>query len=92
MRNANPRRFFGGWSSVVSLLLFALCLSVTGWCQDQATIVGVVSDSTSAVIAGVKVKVTNSQKGITRETTSNSFGEYTVAKVPIGAYEVTAED
>ena len=78
-------------NSVLSLLLFASCLSVTAWCQDQATIVGVVSDSTSAVVTGAKVTVTNSQRGVKRETTSNSFGEYTVAKVPIGAYEITAE-
>src|SRR2546428_1107807 len=99
MRNAHvsslksrPQQWFCVCSnSVLSLLLFAFCLSVTAWCQDQATIVGVVSDSTSAVVTGAKVTVTNSQRGVKRETTSNSFGEYTVAKVPIGAYEITAE-
>src|SRR5437879_1099355 len=98
MRNADLsslksrlQRFFVGSNSVLSLLRFALCLSLTAWCQDQATIVGVVSDSTSAVVTGAKVTVTNSQRGVKRETTSNSFGEYTVAKVPIGAYEITAE-
>ena len=35
--------------------------------------------------------VANPQRGVTRETTSNSAGEYTVAKVPIGNYEITAE-
>src|SRR5207247_8722514 len=86
-----PRGLVDCWKSVLSLPLFVSCLSITAWCQDQATIVGVVSDSTSAVVTGAKVTVTNSQRGVKRETTSNSFGEYTVAKVPIGAYAITAE-
>ena len=60
------------------------------WCQE-ATIVGIVSDSSGSVVAGANVKVANTQRGFVREITSNSDGEYTVAKVPIGSYEITAE-
>src|SRR6266487_3655381 len=76
--------FFRGMS-VLSLLAFVSCLTVTGWCQDQATILGLVTDSSGAVVSGVKVTVANSERGVTRETTSNSNGEYDVPKVPIGS-------
>jgi hypothetical protein len=72
----------------LALLFF---LAVNAWCQDQATILGIVTDSSGAVVADAKVTVANSQRGFTRQTRSNSDGEYTVAKVPIGSYEITAE-
>jgi hypothetical protein len=92
MRNANlstlePKRQQRFLLRTLALILF---LSVASWCQDQATVVGVVTDSSNALVAGAKVTVVNAQRGITRETTSNSSGEYAVAKVPIGDYEITA--
>jgi hypothetical protein len=53
--------------------------------------VGVVTDPSDAVIAGAKVRVENAERGITKETTSNSEGEYRVSKVPIGNYQITVE-
>src|SRR5437867_11661155 len=81
MRNANavslnPRRHW-----VCSLLALMLFHSVVVWCQDQANIVGIVTDSSGAVIAGAKVTVANSQRGFIRETSSNTEGEFTVSKV-----------
>src|SRR6266481_5225352 len=82
--------FFQG-KSVLSLLALAFCLAITAWCQDQGTILGIVTDASGALVSGAKVTVVNSQRGVTRTTTSNSDGEYTAAKVPIGSYEITAE-
>jgi hypothetical protein len=73
------------------LLTALLIVCLRGLAQDQATIVGTATDSSGAVIPGVKVTVANAQRGFTRETAANSAGEYTVAKVPIGDYIVTAE-
>jgi hypothetical protein len=70
---------------------FVLCLAIPGWAQDEATIVGTVTDTSGAVVPGAKVTVANPDKGFTRETTSNTAGDYTVAKIPIGDYQVTAE-
>src|SRR5262245_42701422 len=75
----------------VSFALLVSLFCVTAWGQDQAAIMGIVTDSSGAVVAGAKVTVANSQRGFTRQTTSNSDGEYTVPKVPIGNYEITAE-
>src|ERR1700720_4600531 len=93
MRNANlhlkpsHRKPFGSHY----VLGFFLLLSANGWSQDLGTISGVVTDAADAVVAGAKVTVANPQMGVTRATTANSSGEYTVAKVPIGNYEITAE-
>jgi hypothetical protein len=71
-----------------SLLFF---VSAFSWAQDTATIVGTVTDPSGAVIPGVKVTVSNPEKGFTRELESNAAGEYMAAKVPIGDYFMTAE-
>jgi hypothetical protein len=88
---AGSHRLVENWKLVLTLLTFVLGLSVSGWAQDQATIVGTVADSTGAVVPNAKITVSNAEKGITRETVSNSAGDYTVAKVPIGDYNVSAE-
>src|SRR5215831_9811777 len=78
------------WTSIPAIPAFFFFLSIHGLCQDQATIVGIVTDSSGSVIPGTKVTVANTERGFTRDTTANSDGEYTVAKAPIGAYEITA--
>jgi hypothetical protein len=40
---------------------------------------------------GVKVTVSNLERGFVREVASSSAGEYTAARIPIGNYVVTAE-
>ena len=59
--------------------------------QDLATIVGTVTDSTSAVIPGVNVTVSNPDRGFVRKVVTDSAGEYTAARVPIGSYSITVE-
>lgn len=80
-----------GLKIVLTPLSMALCLSAAGLAQDQATLTGTVTDSTGAIVPGVKITVANPNIGITRDTVSNSAGEYTVAKVPLGTYSITAE-
>src|ERR1039457_1923321 len=79
------------WALIAIMATFAVCFSSTGWAQDQASITGTVSDTTGAVVPGAKVVVANQDKGFTRETKSNSAGDYTVTPVPIGDYTVSAE-
>ena len=43
-----------------------LIVSLGGWTQDTATIVGTVTDVSGAVIPGAKVTVANQDKGFTR--------------------------
>ena len=68
---------------------FLFCLST--WAQDTATIVGTVTDSSGGVIPSAKVTASNPAKGFSRELTTNTAGDYTAAKVPIGDYVVSVE-
>jgi carboxypeptidase family protein len=73
---------------VLATILF---VSFVACAQDTATIVGSVTDSTGGVIPSAKVTVSNPLKGYTRDLVTNSAGEYTAAKIPIGDYVVTGE-
>ena len=68
--------------------------------KDQAAVVGFaepgilrgsIRDSSGAVIAGARVSIRNFGTGLSRSTTSNSIGEFQVAGLPNGTYEVRAE-
>ena len=54
-------------------------------------ITGAVKDTSGALMARVKIVVTNQQTGLTRETTTNENGDYVVPLLPVGTYVVTAE-
>ena len=77
------RRFF-------FLCVLVLSFSFELHAQDTATIVGTVTDSSGAVIPGTTVKVSNPEKGFTRELQSNAAGEYLAAQIPLGNYLVEA--
>jgi len=59
--------------------------------QDTATIVGTVRDSSGAMVPGAQVTVSNPERGFTRDVASDSAGEYTAARIPIGNYVVSTE-
>ena len=74
----------------VLLVVSVFIGTLTGWPQDTASIVGTVTDSSGAVVPGARVSVSNPEKGFVRDVASNSAGEYTAAKIPIGNYVITA--
>ena len=80
-----------GWKPFILLVAIIVCFSVPGLAQDMSTIIGLVTDSSGAVVPNVKVTVANPEKAINRVQTTNSAGEYLAAKIPLGTYEVTAE-
>jgi hypothetical protein len=57
--------------------------------QDTATLTGTIRDNTGAVIPSASVTLKNSATGIVRELKTNSAGEYVVAAVPPGQYNLT---
>jgi hypothetical protein len=57
--------------------------------QVSGSITGTVRDNTLAVVPGAKVTITNSDKGIKRSATTNSDGDYLVAGLAAGTYNVT---
>src|SRR5215470_4608446 len=57
--------------------------------QDSASVTGTVRDSSGASVANAQVTVSATDRGITRETSTNSDGEYSVPALPPGAYNVS---
>ena len=57
----------------------------------RGTILGTISDPNGAVVAGAKITVVNISTGLERTTTTDSEGNYTVAELPVGPYEVRVE-
>ncbi|HLV86346.1 MAG TPA: carboxypeptidase-like regulatory domain-containing protein [Candidatus Sulfotelmatobacter sp.] len=75
----------------VLLSLFAL-VSVNLWGQGIfATLTGVVSDPSNAIVKGAKVTLTDATSGSARETVTNDDGYYTFASVPVGTYNLRIE-
>src|SRR5271169_6173176 len=90
--------------ATVRLWIVRLCLLLSAGCsiaafgqtappvvtaaQDQASIGGVVTDKTGAVLPGATV-TTTSAAGLTRTVTTNDQGAYAVRNLPAGTYGVT---
>jgi hypothetical protein len=72
--------------------LFALLGGVNLWAQGIfATLTGVVSDPSNAIVNGAKVVLTDAVSGSARETVTNSDGYFTFASVPVGKYNLSIE-
>ena len=56
-----------------------------------ATLTGVITDPSEAVVVQATVKLRDQASGSLRETITNSQGYYTFASVPVGAYELSVE-
>jgi hypothetical protein len=82
----NPRRSFLAGLALVACL--AANLSAQG---IYATLTGVVSDPSQAVVAKAKVTLKDAQSGSQRETVTNNDGYFTFASVPVGSYDLALE-
>jgi hypothetical protein len=72
--------------SVCGIAFLALFLSVSALlnAQDVASITGVVTDPSGAVLSGVDVTLKNPQTGVTYKATTNDSGSYTISQVKPG--------
>jgi len=60
------------------------------YAQDTASLTGTVRDATGAIVAGAQVTVSSTERGVKRDTTTNSAGEYSESALPAPAtYSVT---
>src|ERR1700676_2930117 len=71
--------------SFVLFLVATLALGET----ESGQITGTITDATGAVVMGAKVVATSASTGITRETTTNSAGIYTIPSLKPDTYDVT---
>jgi hypothetical protein len=74
---------------VAALLLFPLAGTVCG--QTSAEITGRIADASGAVIPGATVTALNTDRSISRATTSNDQGFFSLPNLDTGNYRITAE-
>src|SRR5712671_891578 len=80
------------WKSIAGLFLSLLALAPgTAWAQGEASLGGVVTDSTGAIIVGATVRVKNVETGGIRTLVTDSAGRYDASLLSVGKYDVTAE-
>lgn len=76
---------------VIPLALAGFVLLRPAWAQTTATILGTVSDASGAVVPKARVVATNRETNLSRATTTDDKGEYTVPLLPVGSYSVRVE-
>src|SRR5436309_3131125 len=72
------------------VLLLVLFAAVALAQQTTATLTGIITDPSGAVIPNVSVKVVNLATNVVRETTTSDTGGYTLPFLPAGDYSVVA--
>jgi hypothetical protein len=80
--------------AVCSLLAVLLVFTLSPALAQNATgsITGTVSDKTGGAVVGAEVVVVETQTNIRHQTKTNQSGAYTFSFLPIGTYEVTAQE
>jgi hypothetical protein len=76
------------FSRILGVAAALLSMAGSGLCQTTGTITGTVTDASKGIIAGVKVAAQNRTTGERRETTTNNTGEYVMAFLAPGNYEL----
>ncbi len=79
---------FQRWMAVAALALMAVPAHAQ---KITATIRGLVTDPSGAVVSGAKVTLKGEDTGFTRETTTNAEGLYLFPELVVGNYRVEVE-
>ena len=76
---------------ILTTAFLAFIISLGALAQtDRGTITGTVSDPAGAVVANAMVEAKNTESGITYQAGTSATGNYTLAQMPVGTYEVSA--
>jgi hypothetical protein len=76
-------------AAMIVCCLLSIAPIALGQGTDLGTIRGTVKDSSGAVVVGASVTVLDAQTGATRQTKTNSGGDYQMFGLPSGNYKVT---
>ncbi|MCU1337581.1 MAG: hypothetical protein JWO19_3162 [Bryobacterales bacterium] len=72
------------------LLIFPFLLALTALAQsDRGTITGTISDPAGALVPGAPVEARNVETGAVYDAASSATGNYTLAQLPTGNYELS---
>ena len=76
---------------VLPALAALLLTAPAGFAQTATTLVGQVRDADGRAVAGAGVTARHLESGLRREAATDSTGAFTLAALPVGAYEVRVE-
>ena len=86
------RKIHAGTGLVALVFLFLIVMTLPSVAQlPTGTVLGTVRDSTGAVVPSATVTVRNTETGLTRTAQSSADGSYRFAALPVGTYEIRAE-
>ena len=92
MRRRNTRTAKGLGLVLAGLAILAFALPAPLAAQAvSGTILGVVKDTSGAVVPGATVTLVNTGTGLTRTVVSDAKGDYSAPSLPTGTYTVSAE-
>jgi len=74
---------------ILTGIALSFLVALGAWAQsDRGTITGTISDPAGAVVAGAAVEAKNVATGAVYPAASSATGNYTIAQLPAGNYEV----
>jgi len=82
------------WKRLIGFVIFSLLMWMPQVATGQAvngTVLGTVTDTTSAAVPNAKVVIKETSTSLTHESMTNGSGNYTFPDLPPGAYTVTVE-
>ncbi len=71
----------------IGVVLFAAAAAMAQ--SDRGTITGTVTDPAGAVVAGAPIQAKNVETGVVYEAATSNTGNYTIAQLPVGTYELS---
>lgn len=72
----------------VCLLALSVFISVVSFAQSTSTLRGTITDQSGAVVPNAKVIARNQATGVERTTVTDASGNYQIAALPVGTYDV----
>lgn len=72
-------------------MLIAVACGCVAYAQTTSGVTGIVSDASSARLSEVQITVRNESTGVAHNLQTRSDGEFTIAPLQPGQYEITAE-
>ena len=75
---------------VIASFCVLLCFGAAFAQSDRGTITGTVTDPAKAMIPNVPIEAKNLETGAVYQAASSATGNYTIAQLPVGTYQLTA--
>ena len=93
MRFRRVRRFDAARVFRFGVVVLGLWMSIpiAGFAQGEASIQGIVSDSSGGAVPGVAIRIKNLETGAQRNLVTDEAGRFDAAALPVGRYEVLAQ-